>query len=392
MVNSSSSRPGILLLSSDDWGWKTSKYQLSIRLARQQPVLFVSSIGFRAPRLTDHADLGRIGKKILAFFRGTREVLPNIHVLTPLVIPFNLPGKTWLNRYFLLWQIRSACKKLGLLAPDLLVFSQNWSPYVDQLPHRKRVYYVVDHQAGFSGINRQQFLDYDKDLLQLVDHVVCCSQQLFTNYRSRHPHVSYLPHGVNYAHFSKAVSSRKAPAELRDDLPADIRNIPVPILIFFGHIAYDWLDVGLVKNIAKLRPGWSIVLLGRYSLAANEFAEFANIYWLGEKNYDDLPDYCRAAQVGLIPFVDSELTRHCNPLKLPEYLAAGLPVVSTPIPEVLIARDFVRVAATADGFVAECEWALQQQDQRPAISLTVAQFTWESQVENLEKLLDGDVH
>ena len=376
-----SSQPGILLLSSDDWGWKTSKYHLSIRLSKQQPVLFVSSIGFRAPRLTSQGDWSRIWRKLRGFVQGSQKVAPNLYVLTPIALPFNLPGKTLLNRYLLLWQIRSACKRLGLTAPDLLVFSQNWTPYLDQLPFRKRVYYVVDHQAGFAGIDRAQFYAYDEALVRKVDHVICCSQQLFADYQARHADVTYLPHGVNYAHFAQALTAVEA-------LPADIQTIPGPILLFFGHIAEDWVDVALLKKIAQLRPDWSIVLLGRYSLAADAFADCANIVWLGEKDFAELPAYCRAAQVGLIPFVDSELTRSCHPLKLPEYLAAGLPVVSTPIPEVQKAgRPFVFIAADAQQWVMACENALQHSD-RQQISVTVQQETWEARVETLAQVLN----
>ncbi len=378
MTTSTTDKPGILLLSSDDWGWKTSKYQLSIRLAQQQPLLFVSSIGFRAPRLTDHADWGRIWRKLRGFLHGTKQIASNLHVLTPIAMPFNIPGKTALNKILLLWQIRLACKRLGLTAPDLLIFSQNWTPYIDRLPHRKRVYYVVDHQAGFAGINHQQFHEYDAALLRKVDHVICCSQQLFLDYQTRHADVTYLPHGVNHAHFAQALT----PA----DYPADIQAIQKPILLFFGHIAYDWVDVALLKKVAQLRPDWSIVLLGRYSLATDEFAGFENIHWLGEKDFEQLPDYCRAAQVGLIPFVDSPLTRSCHPLKLPEYLASGLPVVSTPIPEVQRARQFVLVGADAEAFVAACETAMQYSD-RAVISATVSNDTWESRVQTLLQLL-----
>ncbi len=389
MTNDVSSKPGILLLSSDDWGWKTSKYQLSIRLAKQQTLLFVSSIGFRTPRLTNQSDWGRIWRKLRGFFQGSKQVAPNLHVLTPLAMPFNVPGKTLLNRYLLLWQIRFACKRVGLLAPDLLVFSQNWGPYLDRLPFRKRVYYVVDHQAGFAGINREQFYAYDAALVSKVDHVICCSQRLFDDYQTRHADVTYLPHGVNYAHFAQALSSdaRLSSSLTSAVLPADIQAIRGPILLFFGHISHDWVDVQLLKKIADLRPDWAIVLLGRYSLAEDEFSGFNNIHWLGEKDFVELPGYCRAAQVGVIPFVDSELTRSCHPLKLPEYLAAGLPVVSTPIPEVRRAgRPFVFIAADAQQWVVACESAMQNTD-RASISNTVKLETWEARVETLLQVL-----
>ena len=90
-------------------------------------------------------------------------------------------------------------------------------------------------------------------------------------------------------------------------------------------------------------------------MSPDEFAGHANIHWLGEKDFSELPGYCKASQVGLIPFVSSDLTRHCNPLKLPEYLSAGLPVVTTDIPEVYRFNEYVYIAKDDEAFIKACE-------------------------------------
>jgi hypothetical protein len=149
--SSESTNEDILFFSSDDWGWKTSKYHVSTRLAQQGKVLFVSSIGFRAPTASSE-DLGRIWRKLRSFFKGTREVMPNLHVLTPLVVPFkNFPCKNSINQLLLKLQLAFAMRKLGMKKPLMFVFSQNWFPYIKSINRSKCIYYAVDDHSSFKG-------------------------------------------------------------------------------------------------------------------------------------------------------------------------------------------------------------------------------------------------
>jgi len=133
----------IVIFSSDDWGWKTSKYQLSIRFAKTNKVLFVSSIGFRSPKASSE-DMGRIVKKLKSFFAGVKKVEDNLYVLTPIVIPFQkMPGRDLLNRLLLKLQVASACRKLGIESKYLFVFSQNWLPYIRNIEKKNLIYYCT---------------------------------------------------------------------------------------------------------------------------------------------------------------------------------------------------------------------------------------------------------
>jgi glycosyltransferase involved in cell wall biosynthesis len=149
------------------------------------------------------------------------------------------------------------------------------------------------------------------------------------------------------------------------------------------------VDTSLLRFLAEKRPQWNIVLVGRNSLRPEEFQQDSNIVLLGERDYEDLPSICRYADVGIIPFVDSELTRACNPLKLYEYLAAGLPVVSTDIPEVRQFSDFVQIGRHYDGFVDACERVLKvdRSDFSPRASAFAQQHDWNDRVEAIYSLI-----
>lgn len=373
-----------IIFSSDDWGWKTSKYQLSIRLARDNKVLFVSSVGFRAPTVSKQ-DFGRILKKLAGFFKGLQKVEPNLYVLTPLIIPFWRGGIVdRINYYLLKVQLAWARFKLNMASPYVFVFSQNWHDFVLFIKRMKLVYYCVDDQSGFSGIDAEKFKVNDQSLTEKADLVFCSSQLLFEQKRQINDQTYYLPHGVNYHLFATTVFDKTL------KVAPDAVALRKPVLGFYGHISYDWVDVELLKYLATERSGWTILLLGRYSVKEDEFAAHPNIVYLGEKPFEDLPSYCKAMDVALIPFVKSQLTNNCNPLKLYEYLAAGLPVVSTDIPEVCSFDGDVRIAKNATEFLFACEYALKDGDVlRQQRSKKMAHSSWDDRIINIYHILEG---
>ncbi len=374
----------IVFFSSDDWGWKTSKYQLSTRFANDNKVLFVSSIGFRAPTASSD-DMKRIWNKLKGFFKGVKKINENLYVLTPLVIPFSwFPFRNALNKLILKMQVGWAKWRLNMSKPYLFVFSENWHDYVINMKRKALIYYTVDEQASFSGLDGQRFIEMDKKLNKAADVIFCSARTLYDKNVASNPNTHYMPHGVSYSLFASTLEQQTTVAE-------DIANIPGPIFLFFGHISYDWVDKDLVKYLAKQRPDWSWVYVGRYSMAEKEFAGFKNIYLLGEKDFEELPRYCKAADIGTIPFVYSKLTNNCNPLKLPEYFAAGLPVVSTNIPEVKRAfGDECYIGHDNESFLAACDQALAENNLEVNLKRAkeMEKHSWEERINNVYRIIN----
>jgi glycosyltransferase involved in cell wall biosynthesis len=266
--------------------------------------------------------------------------------------------------------------------PYTFVFSPNWGPYVQSLQYRNLIYYCVDEHAGFKGVNSQKFAEWDQYLSSTADHVFCTAENLYQKKRPLNANTHYMPHGVNWGLFSKAMDST-------GKIDPTLEQLDGPILLFFGHISYDWVDTALIRFIASQRPKWHIVLVGRNSVDPLEFDKHENIHLLGEREYEDLPTLCRYASIGIIPFVDSELTAACNPLKLYEYLAAGLPVVSTDIPEVRRYSDIVHIGSTQTSFLTACEQALHidRIEYSPKASELVREHDWDSRVQNIYALI-----
>ena len=159
---------------------------------------------------------------------------------------------------------------------------------------------------------------------------------------------------------------------------------------YFGLID-DWLDVSLIGRVAALRPEWSFVLIGGIKCDVTQLRKQSNVLFTGRVDQSMLPGFCRAFDVAVIPFVMNELTRNANPIKLREYLAAGLGVVSTPLPEVRGYEPYVLTADSPETFAAACEQVLASNspDRSRARAEAVAHEHWDGRIEKISALVEG---
>jgi glycosyltransferase involved in cell wall biosynthesis len=156
------------------------------------------------------------------------------------------------------------------------------------------------------------------------------------------------------------------------------------VIGFFGLIA-DWVDTDLMAKVARRYPQGSLVVLGKATTDVSNL-ELPNVHLLGRKPYADLPAFCKGFDVALNPFRISELTLNANPLKVREYLAAGLPVVSTDIPEVAV-LETCRIGKTHDEFLAQVDAALAHSGPQESISQSVAEESWQARLLEIEQHL-----
>jgi len=347
----------------------TSKHHVMHLLAEQNVVLWVNYHASRAPTATT-SDLRHMARKLGQVFQGLRQVRGNLYVLTPLVVP--LPAARlarWANRLLLIGQIRRALRRVRRGPVQIWSFTPDIAYLLGRFGEEKVVYYCVDDHAFFSGYDREQVQRDETELCRRADLVITTAMALQQAKAPWNPHTILVPHGVDYAHFRRAVV---------EDLPApaDIAEIPHPRLGFFGLIR-DWVDIGLLAEVARRRPEWHFVLIGDSTVNLTPYRRLANMHFLGRKPYGELPAYCRQFDVGLIPFQVNELTYAVNPIKLREYLAAGLPVVSTPMPEVRCCEQWVILADGPAAFERGIAEALAvSPERRRAFVEAMAQETW----------------
>jgi glycosyltransferase involved in cell wall biosynthesis len=183
---------------------------------------------------------------------------------------------------------------------------------------------MTDYNAGF-GSSTTELAALEQELARRADIVAITASELLPRAQSMAPNkeIVHLPHGVDLEHFA-----RSGPA------PADIEPVPRPIVVYVGSIR-EWFDFELVSWLSEELPELSFVIIGPERAARGKLPERPNIHLLGERHYSTIPHYLAAADVGIIPFDRvryPSLVDHANPLKLYEYMAAGLPVVSTDWP------------------------------------------------------------
>jgi glycosyltransferase involved in cell wall biosynthesis len=353
----------------------TSNNQVMLLLAQENKVLWLNSIAMRRPTFTSGRDLGKVWHKLKSFFRGAEHVAPNLWVVTPIVLPFpHSKLAIAINRYILRATIGHYRRKLELREFQLWTFLPNAVEYVGDLGESLVVYYCTDEWSGFKYLDGQKMSAMERRLMQRADVCFMTARSLLESKKDINPNTFLASHGVDHAHFAKAI----APAT---DIPAEIASLPHPIIGFFGLI-HEWIDLDLLAKMARMHAGWSIVLIGKSVVDTSALKSLPNIHLLGRRPYEALPGYCRAFDVGIIPFEVNELTRNVNPIKLREYLSAGLPVVSTDLPEVEFCGDQAHVARGHDEFISKVQQAIGEgsPEARQRRSDSMRRETWEARL------------
>jgi glycosyltransferase involved in cell wall biosynthesis len=368
----------------DDWGRHVSSIQHVFRaIAGRRRLVWVNAIGHRVPGLRD---VRRAWEKGIAMLRPAQTAMaaanagprPNI-IVQPRVLPWHQIGLVHrLNTRLLLRDIRAALAKLGGRgAPVLVTGSPPSAGVVGRLGERASLYFCMDDFLHLPGVTAWMIGPLEAELLRKVDALVATAESLTRSKVPRSGRVHYLPQGVNYDHFAAPRSE-----------PADLAGLPHPRIGFAGGVS-ACVAFPLVERLAAAFPQGSIVLVGPVTTSLNGFAA-PNVHVLGPRPYQDLPAYVQHFDVGIVPYLLNEWTLAVDPLKLLEYCAAGIPVVTTDIPEVRKYRDAVAVAGSDEAFVEEVRRAVaRDRDAARRRGQALARgHTWAHRADELLAIID----
>ena len=246
------------------------------------------------------------------------------------------------------------------------------------------VYDNMDELSLFRGAS-QELLDLEAALFERADLVFTGGMSLYEAKRSRHHNVHGFPSSIEFDHFVQA-------RRFDGPEPQDQAGIPHPRLGFFG-VVDERMDVELVGQVAALRPDWHFVMLGPVvKIDPAVLPRRDNIHWLGGKSYSDLPRYLSGWDVGFMPFALNEATRFISPTKTPEFLAAGVPVVSTAITDVVRPygeKGLVEIARTAEDVASKAE-ALLSRPKEPwlqRVDRHLAAGSWDKTWASMNRLM-----
>ena len=385
----------IVCLSSQDWErmWGTM-HQTMHRLAADNRILYVEEpITMLAPL------------KVPALWRRWRYLIPRVRVVEPglwaLTLPPLLPfgnKKPWVNRinqWVTAAYVRWGMRRLGFAGdPIVWAYLPGSVTLLDRLgaaggrrgaAPRAVVYHCVDEHSAFPGLLDPEVVKaYDRALCERADVVIATAESLAASRRPFNPHTYTVLNAAETDLFAKALD----PATV---IPADLAAIPAPRLMVVGALDYR-LDLDALELLADSDPAWHVVLVGPVKTpeVTARLQGRANIHLLGERPHTDIPGYLRGAAVAMIPYRATALTENIFPLKLFEYLAAGVPVVVGGLPELRRLRDSIGVAEKAEDYPGLVRQALADDgpEKRAERAALAAGNSWDARTEEISRLVE----
>ena len=362
----------VICLSHLRWDFVYQRPQhLMSRFARASRVFFVEEPVF-------------VNDNVAQYDLGKRD--ENIFVVTPRLpkglseTEANLAQQSILEELFAERAI--ADHILWYYTPMALAFTHHLKPLAT-------VYDCMDELSAFRGaplVMRER----EAQLFERADIVFTGGQSLFEAKRGQHPNIHPFPSSIDAAHFAQA---RGPQIE-----PADQLGVPHPRLGFFGVID-ERMDLGLLDGVARARADWQLIMVGPVvKIDPADLPRRPNIHYLGGKSYKELPSYIAGWDVALMPFARNESTRFISPTKTPEYLAAGKPVVSTSIRDVVRPygeMGLVRIADEPAEFVAAVEGCLKKRRDDAAwierVDAFLSETSWDQSWSRMRSLIDSAV-
>lgn len=382
----------IVGISTSAWDYPFgSKQQIMLRLSRYNRVLFVEpqlSIlhGFKYPLL--------FLNKLKNSFRGLWHPTgfnKNLFVFSP--PPFYLPFENYflfvncINQKILSFFLKFVFKKIGFKPTIFWAFHPRSVKLFGNLGEKITVYHCIDeYSSEKSNQSRKKALKkLENEITQKADVVFVCSKELLKlKNKLRADAVLLLP-GVDLDNFEIAI---------KQNAPPDINIIKSPRIGFAGSLDRR-LDVKLISEIAMQRPAWSIVLIGpnRLNSKSKQILEkFKNIFFLGPKSIKEIPVYLSALDICILPYFIDEFTKYIFPLKLFEYFAAGKPIISTALPDLINYSDFVAICRESDEFINTIENILVNGKKVFQNQLIIAKAnSWDARIVELTGVLNKNL-
>lgn len=374
----------IICISSIDWdfNWQGHQEVMSALAAEGNRVLFVENTGVRAPKLSD---LPRLKRRLVNWWRGTkgfRQEQQTLYVYSPVVLPFpHSRLARWVNRTLLVRALKRWGGATHFGRPIIWTFlpTRLVVDLIDRLDPQLVVYYCI---ADFDQLTSQPraLARSERMLLDRADVVFVQGEDL----RQRclpHPNVHIFPFGVNVSVFSPNVAAS-----------SEVLGLKHPIVGYVGGV-HRHVDLALMERLAREIDG-TLLLVGPVQVDASRLERLSNVVFAGLQPHACVPGFVKGFDVGIVPYAQTEYTRTVYPTKMNEYLAMGIPVVTTDLPEIRAFAEahsgVVEVASSAQTFVDAVRAAVDGRastDARQRIS-AAHQHSWSGRIAEMSALVD----
>lgn len=271
-------------------------------------------------------------------------------------------------------------KKAGFGDVDLLYFDSIYQPFwLDNISYKKSLLRIHDATSAFSGFSKG-LKQVEGKIAQSVDSVVYSAKTLEKYVKDLSPNnIFYMPNGVNCEFFTNG----------SHNIPQEYKEITSPIAVYVGTLG-EWFDFELFNSVAQSLPDVAFVLIGPDTLAREKVRPLSNVHIIGSKKHQELPQYLHNANVGIIPFDvlnHAELIGSVNPLKLYEYMACGLPVVSMNWEELRLINSPAILCNTTSEFSSAVKKSIEEETDKSLYIEYAKKHDWEKSFNNLLKFI-----
>ncbi|MFY8297378.1 glycosyltransferase [Pseudoalteromonas sp. SS15] len=337
----------------EDWGSHPSSTQhLFTRIAKEHDVIWFNSIGMRKPSL-NLKDMNRIVTKLSLMIKSKLTNKHKTHEKTNEVEKSHSPKVQ--NPLVLPWHDNTLCSAFNSFKINQLIDTSNEEPIIYWLsvatainaiklrPQDKLIYYCGDDFSSLAGVDHQMVEGFEKALIAKADRIFVISDKLMRKMPAHKTQL--LEHGVDFNLFNQ-------PKPKADELLGKNN-----VIGFYGSIS-SWLDIDLLEYCARQRPQYQFVLVGKAEVDISKLLCLNNVTHLQAIDHKKLAGFSQHWQASILPFKDNGQIQSCDPLKLKEYLAAGVPIVATDFPAVRRFQDAVLISNSAEGFLNRLDIAV----------------------------------
>ncbi len=384
----------IICVSLDDWDENhASVKHLMTRFASKNRILYVENQLSIAHLFRSSKIATKLMKKYKSTWlgRNAQQVQDSIYVYSPEPMSsFSLISSSVhkLSQGKLLESLRKQIEYLGFSNPILWVYSPYSSGIPKNLNECLSIYHCTNDYSNSnipSMMKRLRKITED-ELTRKSDIIFASADHLMQTRGEINKNVYMFPSAVDYDHFVKATDSTAT-------VPEVITDIPKPRICYVGTIDQA-LDIDLMTNLSLSLPNCSFVIMGIMRRDRPDFHKLIkqpNVFFLGKIEYELVPSFLKGVDICLIPYVVNEFTRSVSPLKLYEYMAAGKPVISTPLPEVKKYSDAILISHDLNSFLKHIDFCLNNQINKilDKANEVVQQHTWDARVDGMSRIISN---
>lgn len=381
----------IIIFSTADWNnpfWTNKQHMAKTFEKNNHRVIYIDSLGLRKPTATVK-DIKRIFRYLKSLFTPYTHISTNIWKITPFVIPIHSNKIiSFLNKWILVTFVKALSYYLGFKKTIIWTYSPITSQIVDSFKDSILVYHCVDDLSAFPGIDSEMIQKMEKTLTKKSNFIFTTSKALHNKLKILNPNTYYQNNVCDYNHFSTAKDNLF-------NIPDDIKYIEGKKILFIGALSEYKVDFNLIKYIANLRPKWQWIMIGEIgegqpNTDIESLMNLENLYFLGAKEYKELPKYLQYCDVTVIPAQLNQYTKSMFPMKFFEYLSSGKQVVSTNLSSLYEYKDIYYNSNSKEDFLKNLELILEKgiHKDKDLILKNCLKQTWQNRYNEMMRVVN----